>query len=230
MTAPAPDPGLTAAQLANARAIVAEGKARGATDLQIRIALMTALTESNLLNYANRNNPASLALPHEAVGSDHASVGVFQQQVGIWGDTGTLMNVRASAGKFFDALKQAGTPNAAAPWQTAQKVQRSAFPDGSNYQAQWAAAGAVYAATSGTPAAGAGIDVTTDNRKLPVSWLTAAQTIGKTFSDPLFWQRAGIFALGAVLVGIVAWKILGGTKAVQAGVRLGTKIVTKGAV
>ena len=222
------DAGLSAAQLANARQIVAAGKARGASELQIRIALMTALTESNLLNYANRNNPDSLALPHEAVGSDHASVGVFQQQVGIWGDTKTLMDVKTSAGMFFDALKKAGTPNPAAPWLTAQKVQRSAFPDGSNYQAQWATAGAVYEATktAGTGTAGAGLDVSTDSRALPVSLLSTAQSIGKTLSDPAFWQRAGLFALGALLLGIVAWKLFDGEKLVRTGI----KIASKGAV
>ena len=234
------DLGLTAAQLANAKLIVAEGKARGASELQIRIALMTALTESNLLNYANRNNPASLALPHEAVGQDHASVGVFQQQVGIWGDTGTLMNVRASAGKFFDALKAAGTPNAGAPWLTAQKVQNSAFDGrtpgytqygvGWNYQQKWDLAGKVYEATktAGTGTVGPGVDVTAPgwDKPLPQSWLSAAQTIGENFADPEFWKRAGIFALGAVLLGIVAWKLFDGAKLV----RLGTKIATKGAV
>lgn len=224
------DLGLTGAQLANAKLIVAEGKARGASELQIRIALMTALTESNLLNYANRNNPDSLALPHEAVGSDHASVGVFQQQVGIWGDTKTLMNVRASAAKFFDALKAAGTPNAGAPWQTAQKVQRSAFSDGSNYQKHWATAGALYEATktAGTGTVGPGLDVTAPgwDKPLPVSWLSAAQTIGENLQDPDFWKRAGIFALGAVLLLIVAWKAFDGAKLA----RVATKIATKGAV
>jgi hypothetical protein len=224
------DLGLTAAQLSNARAIVAEGKARGASELQIRIALMTALTESNLLNYANRNNPESLAIPHEAVGQDHASVGVFQQQVGIWGDTKTLMNVRASAAKFFDALKAAGAPNAGAPWITAQKVQRSAFSDGSNYAKHWTTANSLYETvkTAGTGTAGPGLDVAAPGHDgpLPVTWLSAAQNIGDARGDPAFWRRAGLFALGALLLGIVAWNIVGGSKAVRAGV----KIATKGAV
>lgn len=218
-----PGPGLTPAQLANARAIVAEGKARGATPLQIRIALMTALTESNLLNYANRNNPESLAIPHEAVGQDHASVGVFQQQVGMWGDTRTLMNVKASAGKFFDALKAAGTPNAAAPWITAQKVQRSAFSDGSNYAKHWDTAGAIYEATAGTaPGLEASVPGPAPVRSAG-SWWAAAAGIGASLSSPEFWRRAGLFLLGAVLLGIVAWKIVGGSSAVRAGVKIASK-------
>jgi hypothetical protein len=221
------DLGLTPAQIANARTIVAEGKARGASELQIRIALMTALTESNLLNYANRNNPESLALPHEAVGQDHASVGVFQQQVGIWGDTKTLMDVRASAAKFFDALKKAGAPNSSAPWLTAQAVQRSAFSDGSNYAKHWSTANSLYAAVSGTPAARIGVDASTGTEKYhPVpasSLLASAQFIGAKLQDPEFWRRAGVFALGALLLGIVAWRILGGSKLVAAGVKIATK-------
>jgi hypothetical protein len=227
-----PDLGLTPAQIANARLIVAEGKARGASPLQIRIALMTALTESNLLNYANRNNPESLAIPHEAVGQDHASVGVFQQQVGIWGDTKTLMNVRASAAKFFDALAKAGTPNAAAPWLTAQNVQRSAFPDGSNYRNHWDAAGALYTGLSGTPAAQReiGLDAAAPGMDGPLqsapTWAGTAAKIGTTLQDPKFWQRAGLFALGGALVLYVLWNVAGGSKVVRAGV----KIATKGAV
>lgn len=218
------DAGLTAAQLANARLIVAEGKARGASDLQIRIALMTALTESNLLNYANRNNPESLALPHEAVGQDHASVGVFQQQVGMWGDTKTLMDVKASAGKFFDALFKAGRPNPAAPWATAQAVQRSAFSDGSNYQRNWELAGQVFEATKN----GVGVDASTGTEAThPVpgdSWLVSLQNIGAALGRPEFWQRAGLFALGGLLVLLVLYKGLGGEKLVAQGTRLAAKV------
>lgn len=220
------DAGLTAAQLANARQIVAEGKARGASDLQIRIALMTALTESNLLNYANKNNPESLAIAHEAVGSDHASVGVFQQQVGIWGDTKTLMNVKASAGKFYDALFKAGKPNQAQPWLTAQAVQRSAFSDGSNYQRHWELAGQIQASLGGKVP---GVDASTGTEAtMPVpadSWLTSLQNIGVKLSDPAFWQRAGIFLLGALLVGIVLWKATGAERLVAQGSKLVAKVV-----
>jgi hypothetical protein len=50
--------------------------------------------------YANSHNQRSLQLPHDRVGHDHGSVGLFQQQVGgapdstaNWGTTDELMNV-----------------------------------------------------------------------------------------------------------------------------------------
>ncbi len=63
--------------------------------------------------YANSNNPESLRLPHGAVGHDHRSVGLFQQQVGgavstaDWGTTEELMKPQISADKFLDALASA---------------------------------------------------------------------------------------------------------------------------
>jgi hypothetical protein len=78
--------GLDARQLEHAKGIIAACKARNLPDDQGQrvadIALETALTESRLLMYANANNPESLRLPHDAVGSDHGSVGLFQQQAG----------------------------------------------------------------------------------------------------------------------------------------------------
>jgi hypothetical protein len=92
------------------------------------IALETALTESRLRMYANENNPESLKLPHDAVGSDHASVGLFQQQVGIWGTTAELMDPEISTRKFLDALLRLNWIPMT-NWAAAQEVQRSAFPD-----------------------------------------------------------------------------------------------------
>jgi LysM repeat protein len=128
-------------QLAHARHIVVAVRRRGLSRRYAVIAIETALTESRLRMYANRNNPASLALPHEAVGRDHGSVGLFQQQVGgarnstaDWGTTAQLMDAGLSTGKFLDALGRhdlTGRTN----WQAAQSVQRSAFADGRNYRA-----------------------------------------------------------------------------------------------
>ena len=85
------------------------------------IALATALTESNLRMYANENVPESLHLPHEAVGSDHKSVGLFQQQVGIWGTAAELMNAEHSCTLFLNALDRvdwSGLDN----WMACQRV------------------------------------------------------------------------------------------------------------
>ncbi len=82
-------------QLRNAQRVIAEGRRSGVSDRGVVVGLATALQESGLRNYANdgtggglkpdqRGVRASMRLPHEAVGSDHGSVGVFQQQWPWW--------------------------------------------------------------------------------------------------------------------------------------------------
>lgn len=131
--------GLSRRQMYWAEKIVARVKSKGHSgDVGLRaadIALATALTESALWMYANRHNPTSLNLPHDKVGGDHGSVGLFQQQVGgatnstaNWGTTRELMDVNISTDKFLDALfnrSWKGRTNG----QLAQSVQGSAFPD-----------------------------------------------------------------------------------------------------
>ena len=130
---------LDAQQVQNAATVIAAGRRRGLSDQGIVIALATALQESRLRIYANDGAGGDLApdqhgvaeslrLPHEAVGSDHGSVGVFQQQWPWWGTMRDLMDPAASAGIFYSAL--VGVPG----WQempvtmAAQAVQRSAYP------------------------------------------------------------------------------------------------------
>lgn len=124
-----------------ARRIVSVVAERGMPQRAADIAIATALTETNLTLYANLNNPASLLIPHDAVGYDHGSVGLFQQQVGgaaystaNWGTTAELMDVETSAGKFLDRL--AAWVDAQGGWgpqfgngEACQGVQGSAFPD-----------------------------------------------------------------------------------------------------
>jgi nucleoid-associated protein YgaU len=104
------------------------------------IALMTALTESALNMYANSNNPESLRLQHDAVGSDHGSVGLFQQQVGgainstaDWGTTAQCMDVEYSTRNFLDHLTGFDWTSYS-NWDAAQKVQGSFDPTGGNYR------------------------------------------------------------------------------------------------
>ncbi len=79
------------------------------------VALAAAHQESRFLNYANdgrggdlRPDQAGIAssqeLPHEAVGSDHGSLGVFQQQWPWWGSMSELMDPATSASKFYERL------------------------------------------------------------------------------------------------------------------------------
>ena len=83
---------------------------------------------SPLKMYANNRVPESLNFRHDALGSDHDSVGLFQQRDnGAWGTVAQRMNAFDSAGLFFRELVKFD-------WQAmgrgaaAQKVQRSAHP------------------------------------------------------------------------------------------------------
>jgi hypothetical protein len=87
-----------------ARAIIAEGQRRGVSARGIQIALAVALVESNLKMYANSSVPQSLNMPHDAVGHDHDSVGLFQQRCPMWGPVEVLMDATQSAGLFYDHL------------------------------------------------------------------------------------------------------------------------------
>lgn len=129
--------GLTAVQLAHARAIVATTKsfvidhlgkpedyAKRASD----IALAVALVESELKVYANPKVDGSVGLPHDAVGHDHRSVGLFQQQVPMWGTVRDCQGVPTSTVKFLHRLFSL-TWDGRSNGQLAQQVQGSAFPD-----------------------------------------------------------------------------------------------------
>lgn len=111
------------------------GKEKGMSDEEILAAGETLLAESDGKNYANSNVPESLSRPHDAVGSDHKSVGVMQQQVGMgWGELDQLMDPEYAIGRFYDEMKK--NPGSGPAHQRAQSVQRSAFSDGSNYLAK----------------------------------------------------------------------------------------------
>jgi len=112
-----------------ADAIIKEGKNRGITDRGIIIALSTALVESGMKMYANNADPQSLDYPHDAVGSDHDSVGLFQQRNnGAWGTLADRMDPAKSAGMFYDKLDDADY-NTGDMGAHAQRVQGSAFPE-----------------------------------------------------------------------------------------------------
>jgi len=146
--ATAADVGLDDSQFRHARAIIAAVKARGLPERAARIAIEVALTESGLRVYANRNVPESLKLPPEAVGHDHLSVGIFQQQTPMLGTCADCMGVATSTAKFLDALGRVDWRNMS-NWKAAQSVQRSAFSDGRNYRAHDSRAGHIVAALWG---------------------------------------------------------------------------------
>jgi hypothetical protein len=117
-----------------AKIIVQQAKNLSLGPKGAEIGLMTALVESNLKNYANANIPESLALPHDAVGSDHYSAGLFQQQTGpfgnYWGSVAQVMNPAYASERFYKELLQK-VPNfqTVDPGVAAQTVQVSAVPD-----------------------------------------------------------------------------------------------------
>lgn len=117
-----------------------------------RLGAVTGLVtaESGLRVYANRNVPESLNLSHEAVGQDHLSVGIFQQQTPLWGSCSDCMGVATSTAKFLDALGKVNWQTMS-NWMAAQSVQRSAFSDGRNYRAHDRHAGRIVAALWGAP-------------------------------------------------------------------------------
>jgi len=127
---------------ANAAAIISEGRRRGITDEGIRIALATALVESGLRMYANSSVPESLSILHDAVGSDHDSLGLFQQRCPMWGSADVLMNPALSAGLFYAQLVKLDYNGPDSPGSYAQAVQRSAFPD--RYDEHYADASALF--------------------------------------------------------------------------------------
>lgn len=132
---------LSKKQLGYAAQIIGQVQAAGLGENAATIALMTALQESTLLMYANSKVAVSLSYPHDAVGNDGTSVGLFQQMERWgWGTHKQLMDPVYSTKAFLGGPTG---PNGGSPaglldiagWETktygeaAQAVQGSAFPD-----------------------------------------------------------------------------------------------------
>jgi hypothetical protein len=135
---PEPDPpagvspvgGLSQVQIDHAATIVAMGQRAGLPEYAYVIAIATALQESNLRNLANPTVPESLNHPHDGTGTDHDSVGLFQQRYTTgWGTVAQIMDPSYAATKFYQALASVPGWESMAVTIAAQTVQRSAFPD-----------------------------------------------------------------------------------------------------
>ena len=148
---------LGASQMQNAATILKIAQELGLPQQASKIALMTGLQESKLKMYANSSVPESLTFPHEAVGSDHDSVNVFQQRL-HWGTIAELMDLDYATRAFFGGPTgpNHGSPrglldipgwDTMTPGQAAQAVQVSAFPD--HYDGWAGAAEEIIAAVSG---------------------------------------------------------------------------------
>jgi murein DD-endopeptidase MepM/ murein hydrolase activator NlpD len=130
--------GFSNTQVGHAATIVRVGQEMKVPPRGWVVAVATAMQESTLRNLANGNDrwPAvkriSMSLPHDGVGGDHDSVGLFQQRPkegdGGWGTVKELMTPATSAGKFYQALKKVDGWQQLPITRAAQKVQRSAYP------------------------------------------------------------------------------------------------------
>ncbi|MFE0526893.1 hypothetical protein ACFW0V_04780 [Micromonospora parva] len=127
---PRPVAGLDQAQMDNAKIIVDVGLEMKMPRRALVVALATAMQESNLYNLASDVLPESAQYPNQGSGSDHDSVGLFQQRPSSgWGTVAQLMRPSYAARAFYSALNE--TPG----WQdmsvtsAAQAVQISAYPD-----------------------------------------------------------------------------------------------------
>jgi murein DD-endopeptidase MepM/ murein hydrolase activator NlpD len=111
-------------KLGNAKIIIAVAANMGLPRSAADIGVMTALTESGLVNVNF---------------GDADSVGLFQQRPSQgWGTVEQIMDPEYSSRKFFTALKGLNPKfYTMKPWEAAQKVQRSAFANGSNYAKQY---------------------------------------------------------------------------------------------
>ncbi|KAJ5958965.1 uncharacterized protein N7479_006115 [Penicillium vulpinum] len=91
-------PGLTSTQTKHAKAIIGEAKKES-------LGRQGGLVEPNMLIYANKKVSASLKYPHDAVGSDYDSVGIFQQRAIYYPDIAADMDAVKWAAQFFKGMK-----------------------------------------------------------------------------------------------------------------------------
>jgi hypothetical protein len=93
------------------------------------VAIVTALQESHLRNFANSRVAQSLNLSHQGVASDFDSVGLFQQRPSQgWGTVAELMDPATAASVFYTRLVKVSGWQTMSVGAAAQTVQRSAFP------------------------------------------------------------------------------------------------------
>ena len=161
--------------LVHAAQIVNVAYGRGLGQNAAIIGVTVALAETNLYNYANDGTSTqlghfedghrqlndaqravareSLTFPHDKVGHDLDSMGLFQQRPSAsWGTPAELMDPTISAGKFYDALMKVDGWQSMSPATAAQTVQGSNDADGGIYAQTYTQAAAIVAKL-GTPSA-----------------------------------------------------------------------------
>lgn len=196
------------AQLTHAATIITVGSGiEGVGRQGVLVGLMAALTESTLRMLANVAHPASLDMPHDGVGSDHDSLGLFQMRPSSgWGTVTELMDPTYQVRAFFGGPDGPNHPSPAGllditGWQTAdpgaaaQAVERSAFPD--RYQVYRPVAEAIISALTkpsspGSHDAAPVVDVAETTRVVfPLPSGTWVRTSGYGWrNDPMTGRRA----------------------------------------
>ncbi|MFG1938106.1 hypothetical protein [Micromonospora tulbaghiae] len=127
---PRPVAGLDQRQMDNAKAIVDVGREMRMPRRALVVAVATAMQESNLYNLASDVLPESFDHPHQGSGSDHDSVGLFQQRPSSgWGTVAQLMRPAYAARAFYAALREVPGWEDMSVTAAAQAVQVSAYPD-----------------------------------------------------------------------------------------------------
>jgi cell wall-associated NlpC family hydrolase len=176
-----PVPALDPAQAANARAIVAAVQQVEVNDQQAAhqaaiISLITAFQESRMRDLANPSVPGSALQPGaEGSGTDHDSIGLFQQR-GNWGTVAQRMDPAHATRSFVQRLLTVDGWDGLPPGVAAQAVQISAYPD---RYARWLPAASAWLTTISGPGpatcGGSGLDVT-GSRTLPHGFALPAGT------------------------------------------------------
>jgi hypothetical protein len=127
---PRPVASLDQAQMDNAKIIVDVGLDMKMPRRALVVALATAMQESNLYNLASDVLPESANYPNQGSGSDHDSVGLFQQRPSSgWGTVAELMRPSYAARAFYTALNEVPGWQDMSVTYAAQSVQISAYPD-----------------------------------------------------------------------------------------------------
>jgi hypothetical protein len=72
--------------------------------------------------------PASLSYPHDKVGSDYDSVGIFQQRAIYYPNVAADMDAARLAGQFFSKMKAISSWKSMEVGKLCHKVQGSAYP------------------------------------------------------------------------------------------------------
>lgn len=119
-----PVDGLPPAAAANGRVLVAVAEQAGGEPAAV-IAVAVGLTESGLRVLGNADGQQG-NLPVEGIGSDHDSIGIFQQRPS-WGTAAQRLDPAASTSLFIERLLSDPGWQTKPPWVAAQDVQVSAY-------------------------------------------------------------------------------------------------------